>query len=76
MVTDSLAMGAITESYTSAQSAVLAFSAGADLLLMPQDYPAAFEAVVEAVESGQISEQRLDESVLRILRAKDRCGLL
>ena len=76
VVTDSLAMGAITESYTSAQSAVLAFSAGADLLLMPQDYPAAFEAVVEAVESGQISEQRLDESVLRILRAKDRCGLL
>ena len=46
------------------------------MCIRDRDYPAAFEAVVEAVESGEISEQRLDESVLRILRAKDRCGLL
>ena len=76
VVTDSLAMGAIANEYTSAESAVLAVQAGADLLLMPRDYAAAFEGVLEAVESGKISEARLDESVLRILQAKERCGLL
>ena len=76
VVTDSLAMGAIANEYTSAESAVLAVQAGVDLLLMPRDYTAAFEGVLEAVESGKISEARLDESVLRILQAKERCGLL
>lgn len=76
VVTDSLAMGAIANEYTSAESAVLAVQAGVDLLLMPRDYAAAFEGVLEAVESGKISEARLDESVLRILQAKERCGLL
>ena len=76
VVTDSLAMGAITERYASGESAVLAFAAGADLLLMPQDYAEAFDAVLSAVERGEISQQRLDESVLRILRAKEKCGLL
>ena len=76
VVTDSLAMGAITDQYTSAQAAVLAFEAGADLLLMPQDYTAAFDGVLDAVGRGEVDESRLDESVLRILRAKQKCGLL
>ena len=76
VVTDSLAMGAITQQYSSGESAVLAFKAGADLLLMPEDYTQAFESVLQAVESGEISEKRLDESVLRILRAKEKCGLI
>lgn len=76
VVTDSLAMRAITDQYTSAQAAVLAFEAGADLLLMPQDYTAAFDGVLDAVRQGEVDESRLDESVLRILRAKQKCDLL
>ncbi len=76
VVTDSLAMGAITDQYTSAQAAVLAVEAGADLLLMPQDYTAAFDGVLDAVRQGEVDESRLDESVLRILRAKQKCDLL
>ena len=76
VVTDSLAMRAITDQYTSAQAAVLAFEAGADLLLMPQDYTAAFDGVLDAVRQGEVDESRLDESVLRIMRAKQKCGLL
>lgn len=70
IITDSLAMGAITQNYSSAESSVLAFTAGADLLLMPYDYIAAYEGILSAVQNGEISMARLDESVLRILRLK------
>lgn len=70
IITDSLSMGAIYYNYTPAEAAVLAFNAGADVLLMPADFMEAYDAVLEAVKSGEISEERLDESVLRILRAK------
>ena len=71
IVTDALNMGAITEHYTSGEAAVAALKAGADLLLMPEDFAEAYEGVLEAVDSGEISESRLDESVLRILERKD-----
>ncbi len=71
IVTDSLAMGAITEHYTAGEAALLALEAGADILLMPEDLPQAYDAVLEAVETGQIPEDRLDESVGRILRLKE-----
>ena len=70
VITDALAMGAIEQAYSSAEAAVLAFLAGNDILLMPQSYPEAFEGVLAAVEDGRISMERLDESVLRILRFK------
>lgn len=70
IVTDALNMGAITEHYTSGEAAVAALKAGADLLLMPEDFGAALEGVLKAVESGEISEDRLDQSVLRILERK------
>lgn len=76
ITTDALAMGAIAKNYTSAEAAVLAFDAGIDILLMPFDYTEAFEGIVEAVKSGKISENRLDESVLRILNLKLDYGLL
>lgn len=72
VITDSLAMGAITESYTPEQAAVQALQAGCDLLLMPEGLEPAFEGVWEAVQSGRISEDRLDESVARILRYKQQ----
>ncbi len=70
IITDSLSMGAIYYNYTAAEASVLAFKAGADMLLMPANFVEAYDAVLEAVKNGEISEERLDESVLRILRAK------
>ena len=66
IITDALEMGAITRRYGSGEAAVRAFEAGADLLLCPLDYCAAFDAVAAAVESGRITEARLDESLRRI----------
>ena len=76
VITDSLAMGAIAREYSSADCAVMALDAGADILLMPEDYAAAFEGVVQAMEEGRLSPQRIDESVRRVLELKDRLGLL
>lgn len=70
VVTDALNMGAVTEQYTSAQAAVQTILAGGDLVLMPVDFEAAYEGVLDAVKSGTISEERVDESLRRILRLK------
>ena len=70
VVTDSLAMGAITGQYAPEEAAVAALEAGCDLLLMPGGLAEAFDGVVAAVEEGRITEARLDESVARVLRAK------
>ena len=72
VITDSLAMGAITEQYTPGQAAVEAVLAGNDMILMPDGLAEAFEAVLAAVEDETISEERLDESVARILRFKQQ----
>ena len=65
-----LSMGAVTEQYGPGQAAVRALQAGCDVLLMPAGLAEAFDAVVAAVEDGTISAARLDESVARVLRAK------
>ena len=70
LITDALEMGAITESYTPAEAAVMALEAGNDIILIPQDYPAAFEGVLAAVWTGRIPESRIDASVRRVLTAK------
>jgi len=75
VVTDALNMGAIVSRYGAAQAAVMAFEAGADILLMPADPKAAIDAVVDAVSRGDVSEARLDSSVARVLAAKARVGL-
>ena len=66
VVTDALEMGAIRQRYGSAEAAVAALQAGADLLLCPLDYCAAFDGVVDAVRDGILSEARIDESLQRI----------
>lgn len=76
IITDALAMGAIVENYSSKESAVLAFNAGADILLMPYDYAAAFNGILSAVQTGEISLDRLNESVERILRLKAEFGII
>ncbi|HRR75882.1 MAG TPA: glycoside hydrolase family 3 N-terminal domain-containing protein [Ruminococcus sp.] len=70
VVTDSLAMGAVADMYGSGELAVKIVEAGADILLMPKDMKAAVEGLEKAVESGQISEERINESLRRILVLK------
>ena len=75
ITTDSMEMGAITKNYPNGASAVMAIKAGADLVLFPPDVDAAISAVEAAVKSGELTENRLDESVRRLLSAKYRLGL-
>lgn len=76
VLTDALGMGAITNEYTSAEAAVNAIEAGCDILLCPDDLRESFEAITESVENGTISEERINESVYRILRLKRTYGLI
>ena len=73
--TDALPMHAITENFGAEQAVILAIKAGADVALEPLDVPKAFAALLSAVQKGEISEDRLNESVRRILTAKAWLGL-
>ena len=75
IITDSMAMGAITEGWSSGEAALAALRAGCDLILMPEDLPEAFEAVVQAVEDGTLPLTWLTERVERILRFNTAHGL-
>lgn len=70
VITDAMNMGAISQQYSSAQAAVQAFQAGADMILMPENFTEAYNGILQAVQSGQITQERLDTSVLRILETK------
>lgn len=70
VVTDAMNMGAVTEQYTSAQAAVKALQAGADLVLMPENFQEAYQGVLDAVKDGTLTEQRINESVTRIVKVK------
>ena len=76
VITDSLKMQAMTDHYGSGDIAVGAVRAGVDLLLCPKDLEEAVGALTRAVEDGAISQERLDESVLRVLRLKLDRGIL
>ena len=74
IITDAMEMGAITKQYTNAEAAVGTLQAGADIVLGPQNFVEAFDAVVKAVEVGRLSEQRIDQSVRRVLKLKKQIG--
>lgn len=76
VITDSHSMEAITDNYSSGEASVMAIQSGVDIVLMPQDLNESFNAVLNAVNSGEISENRIDESVIKILTQKDELGLL
>ena len=76
VITDALGMGAVANNYTAAEAAVLTFKAGTDILLMPANFTEAYNAILTAVNSGDISIDRLNESVYRILSLKASEGLL
>jgi len=77
VVTDALDMAALTHLFANniGRAAVEAFKAGNDLLLIPADFPASYDAMLQAVQSGEISRERLDNSVLKILKTKASLGL-
>lgn len=70
VITDAMNMGAITAQYSSSEAAVAALNAGVDMLLMPEDFQSAYQGVLGAVKDGTVSEERIDESVRRILELK------
>lgn len=70
IITDALDMKAITEYYTADEAAVKAILAGADMILMPEDFETAYNGVLQAVQDGTISEERINESLHRIYRIK------
>jgi beta-N-acetylhexosaminidase len=77
IVTDALDMAALTHLFANniGRAAVEAFKAGNDVLLIPADFPASYNAMLQAVQSGEISRERLDRSVLKILKTKASLGL-
>ncbi|MCZ2156218.1 MAG: glycoside hydrolase family 3 protein, partial [Bryobacterales bacterium] len=75
VATDGLDMKGLTAKYSVKQVPVLALAAGDDALVIPPDPRAAIDAVAAAVASGRLSEERVNESVRRILRAKARLDL-
>ena len=76
IITDALRMNAVKEKYESGEACVLALEAGADMLLLPDNFTDAYEGVMEAIESGRLTEERIDKSLCRILTLKERYGLL
>lgn len=75
-ITDSFSMGAITEEYTVSEAVTKAVKAGADMILMPSDLTATHDAIVSAVKSGDISQERIEKSVRKILSLKVKRGMI
>jgi beta-N-acetylhexosaminidase len=78
VITDDMTMGAITENYDLAAAAVQSVKAGSDIILVAHKYEnatAAMKSLKAAVQSGEITEQRIEESVYRILTLKKKYNL-
>lgn len=75
VITDSFQKGAIRYNYEIGAAAVSAIRAGCDMIYMPNDLEGAAQAILDAVDSGELTEARIDESVLRILMLKYSNGL-
>ena len=70
VITDAMNMKAITDYYTADEAAVKALQAGADMILMPENFEIAYQGVLDAVNNGTLTEERIDESLRRIYRVK------
>jgi len=75
IITDAMDMGAISRYWSPGEAALKAFTAGADIILMPENIPAARDSLKKALSEGLITEERLDESLYRIISTKIRRGL-
>ncbi|MDR0853891.1 MAG: glycoside hydrolase family 3 protein [Clostridiales Family XIII bacterium] len=76
VITDSMVMGAITDSYSASDAAVMAINAGVDMILIPESVSGAYEGVMAAIEAGTLTEARIGESVSRILKVKMLRGII
>lgn len=76
IITDSMLMQAITDQYSAGDAAVKALQAGVDIILMPQNLTEAVTGIQDAITSGELTEARINESVLRILETKIRSGII
>jgi beta-N-acetylhexosaminidase len=75
LVTDAMTMGGVANRYGATEPLVLALEAGADILLMPRNVTEAINTISAAVTSGRLTQDRIDRSVRRVLRAKAQAGL-
>jgi beta-N-acetylhexosaminidase len=75
VVTDALEMGGIAKGFSAGDAAVRALEAGADVLLMPTDPDAVVKSVMAAVQSGRLTRHRIQESLVKLLSAKEKVGL-
>lgn len=76
VITDALRMKAIADRYGSGKACVMALKAGCDMLLIPKNFSNGYKGVIEALKSGEVTPERIDESVRRILMLKYDMGLL
>jgi beta-N-acetylhexosaminidase len=76
IVTDAMSMSGLTLYFTQEEAAVRALEAGADLLLKPADPDATMRGVRDAIKSGRLTEQRIEQSTRRVLAAKYDLGLV
>ena len=70
IITDALNMSAISDYYGADEAAIMAVLAGCDMLLMPEDFEKAYNGILQAVADGNISEERIDDSLRRIYKIK------
>ena len=76
VITDSFKKAAITDEYSADEAAIKAINAGVDIILMPEDLQKAHDALVDAVDSGEISKEKIEESVKKILTLKKEKGMI
>ncbi|MDX1919226.1 MAG: glycoside hydrolase family 3 N-terminal domain-containing protein [Candidatus Caenarcaniphilales bacterium] len=76
LFTDAMMMGSIAKNYPNASSCVMAVKAGADVILYPVNVAESYQSILKAVKEGEISEERINESVKKILLKKYELGLL
>ena len=70
LITDAMSMGAISGNYQPSEAAVKAIQAGIDIVLDPKDFDAAYQGVLAAVKSGEISQEQVNQAVTRIVATK------
>lgn len=70
LITDAMSMGAISDNYQPSEAAVKAIQAGIDIVLDPKDFDAAYQGVLAAVKSGEISQEQVNQAVTRIVATK------
>src|SRR5580704_19218937 len=76
IVTDAMDMQGLAQMFNQGEAAVRALDAGADVLLMPVNPETVIHAVISAIEGGRLKRARVEDSVMRVLEAKVRVGVI